>query len=364
MTIEELFVYLRILKKRWWLIVILVGATVGSLLFISYTSDPQYEAFVYFQVTGTPPGAVALYSGYKEPTVREELGYTRNNFLQVLQSYNVAWETIQTLELDMSPEDLMEQIVLEQVKGSDLVKLSIVADDQELAADLVNTVMDITLQLYGQLSAKPLTDSREFISQRLAEAREDLETTRENLTRFKIENKVSSGDLLISSQLTLIRNLTLDRDSAMARGDAQQAFSYDKIIAERQLELQDLFVLAAEYSALEHAFLQAGDLYNYLVDKETEATLKENEAFNLSFVQLLGAAHPPSQPLPPINFKILVLAIGISLVFGVGLAFLWEYLETTSLGMRAEEEPVIVSGPDTAPPAIGQQPSSAVGETG
>ena len=122
MTVEELLVYLRILKKRWWLIGILVVTTVGSLLFIAYTSDPQYEAFVYFQVTGTPPGAVSLYSGYRQPTVREEISYTRNNFLQVLQSHNVAWETIQTLELAMAPEDLMEQIVLEQVKGSDLVK--------------------------------------------------------------------------------------------------------------------------------------------------------------------------------------------------------------------------------------------------
>ena len=113
---------------------------------------------------------------------------------------------------------------------------------------------------------------------------------------------------------------------------------------------------------LAEAVRQADTLYNYLLDKETEAKLKENEALHLSFVQVLGPARPPSHPLPPINFKILALGAVISLILGVGLAFLWEYLETVSLDIRSEAEPTMVSA-RTSPGVANRQYPPLVSET-
>jgi len=341
MNLEEWQTYWQVLKKRWWVIAVLTATTLVTMLFIAFTSKRQYKASIRFQVIGAPPGAVSVYSDLRASTVREEIGYTRSNFLQVFRSYNLAWEIAQALGLQMAPEDLMERISVEEVKDTDLIDLSVIADDPQSAAELANKTMDIGQRLYGRLAAGSLTDSRQFITQQLATAKEDLDAANRNLNEFKIENRLSSAELVIESQLTLIRSLTQDRDAALVRDNTEQVQNYDKIIAQRQLELQDLVKLSERYDALEEAVRRAGSVYSYLLDRQTEAKLKENETLNVSFVQTLGPARPPSHPLSPLNFKVFALGIGVSLVLGVALAFLWEYMATANRSVRSAEAAMI-----------------------
>ena len=96
------------------------------------------------------------------------------------------------------------------------------------------------------------------------------------------------------------------------------------------LELQNLLVLRPQYTALKAATSQARGTYDMLLDRQTQAKLKENEIENVGFISVLGPARKPSQPVP-FSPKMALLGAAVSLVVGVLLAFGWEYLETQNV---------------------------------
>lgn len=326
MDIQDLVTYWRVIRKRLWLIGLLVSVTVGTILIVSYTAKPVYKATVLFQVTAPPPAEVTLFTEFRYPSSREEIGYATNNFIEVVQSESVAWQAIEALNLDTDAEELLERVSIERVQNSDLIKLSVTADSSRLAANLANTLMQTALEYYGELRAQSFRGSREFISQQLAEVSAELNEARNALIQFQMENKVGSLDALIDSQQDLIRQLSFERDQALAEGNSALASNYDRILIERQQELQDLLELSSQYAALRAAVDQASNTYFYLLDRETEAKLKENELSNVDFIRVIPA-HERSRPLPRVNFKIILLGTVVSLALGIMLAFLLEYLE-------------------------------------
>ncbi|MBW2037939.1 MAG: hypothetical protein JRI41_10805, partial [Deltaproteobacteria bacterium] len=110
-------------------------------------------------------------------------------------------------------------------------------------------------------------------------------------------------------------------------GDGGKAAQYDRIIAEREIELQNLIHLSTKYETLQTAVEQAQATYNLLLAKETEAKLKENEILNVGFIQALGEAQEPTLPVSPLNPTIIALGSVVSLTLGIMLAFVLEYVE-------------------------------------
>lgn len=337
MDIQELIAYWKVIKKRLWLIGLLVGVTVGTVLVISYVAKPVYRATALFQVTTPPPGEVTLYQEFRSPELGEQLGQTEASFIQLVQSLDVAWRTIGALGMEMQGEDLLEMVTLERLEeGSPYIKLSATADSPQLAATLANTLIETALEYYGELRAKSFTSSREFISHQLDEVRGELSGAQEALVQFQIRNKVGSLSTLVDSQQFLIRQLNFERDQALAEGNMALASNYDQIIVERQRELQGLLELSTEYDTLRAAVDRASTTYYYLLDRETEAKLKENELSNVGFIRVI-AARERSRPLPRVSPKIILLGMVVSLALGIMLAFFLEYLETAKVAPEEHE---------------------------
>jgi len=328
MNLEDLLIYWRILRKRLWLIGLLVGTTIGTMLVVMYIAEPVYEASVRFQVRTPPSGDVVLFGEFKQPTAREEIAYAHSEFVDVLTSLAVAWDVVEELGLeDLRGNELATRITVEDVQGSTLTKVSVSANDPQLAADLVNTLMRLALRRYGEIRARSATMAREFIQQQLEIVGQQLDQAEQELIAFKIEHKVGGLDGLIASQQGLIRSLNLERDQALATGQTSVAAAYDRLIAEREAELQQLIGLSTTYTQLERTVDQLQGTYGLLLEKETEAQLKENEILNVSFIQVIGEARVPSKPKPPIRWSTVALGGVVSLITGIMIAFVWEYVE-------------------------------------
>ena len=93
MGIQDLLTYWKVIKKRLWLIGLLIGATVGTILVLSYTAKPVFGESVLFQGIAPPPEEVTLYSEFRSPSSREVIGYTTSNFIEIVRSEAVAWKT-------------------------------------------------------------------------------------------------------------------------------------------------------------------------------------------------------------------------------------------------------------------------------
>jgi uncharacterized protein involved in exopolysaccharide biosynthesis len=158
--------------------------------------------------------------------------------------------------------------------------------------------------------------------------------------QFQIENHMGDLDSEIMSLQALIRSLRLERDQAEAVGDESKASAYDRLIAGREVEMQGLLQLSAEYATLRGAVQRSQSLYNLLLDKEAEARLTENEVRTSGFVQIVEPARKPSHPDSPFNVKLIVAGAVASLIVGVLLTFVLEYVGRLRDFVPTEEVPV------------------------
>lgn len=363
MSIQELVVYWKVIKKRLWLIGLLAAVTLVAITGISYLYEPMYTATISFQVSAPLPSGVPVFSEYRESSSRDEMIYTRRSFLAVLQSAFVHWQAIEELGLDMDADELAECMVIDVGENTEFIDLNVTLADPELAAAVANTLVDKTALHIGELSAGSITTNKEFIQEQLREVAVELGAAREALLQFQIENRTGSSAFL-GRQESLLTNLRLGRDQALAEGEDAVAAGYDEIIAERERELQELILVNSEYATLEETVNRIGETYARLLDKETEAELKENEILSAKFVQVIPA-RAPTHPLPRLKTSILVLGAVTSLALGIALAFLLEYLGNVAvdsgISQGAPRESITASGQGAQEETLGPARQSSAG---
>lgn len=327
MDIRDLIVYWGIIRKRLWLVALLVGVTLVTVIAVSAMKPALYRTSLRFQVTAAPPADVSLYEAFRASAYRDEIAITRANFIAVLTSLEVAWQAVNELNLDLLGNELVTMISVEESSDSDFVRLIVTSEDPQLSADIANTLITLAVRRYGELNARPITTTREFIQSQLEQQRLELEQAQAELITFKAENNFGTLESSLSAQQELIRSLELSHDRAIAEGDLTLAQKYNLLINQRQGDLQQLILLSGEYSVIETRVRQLQNTYNFLLEKHTEAQLKENEALNLGFVQVLGPAIIPHTPEGWLNLSIVALSLVVALTVGVMLAFLLEYIE-------------------------------------
>jgi len=336
MSIQELITYIQVMKRRWKPIVGLFLGTMVTLFILSTLAPQVYLATAQLQVIAPPPGAVTLYGGFRTSGFRDEVAYTQNTFIQIVQGWVVARRTIETIDTQLGTKELRERT--EVTVESDFIKLTVAGDEANEAVQLANGLSTEALTYYGELLARSSSVSREFISTQLELARQELDYAQTDLMQFKIENKIGSLDGDIGQQTNLIRALRLSRDDAMANSDITKANAYDALIIQREKELQDLLNLSAQYQSLQSAVNQASNTYNFLLGKETDAKLAENQTSNVNFILVVEPASPPEQSTS--TFKTSLLALGgvLSLILGLTIAFAWEYVETSNAQQEEDHD--------------------------
>ncbi|MBL8058952.1 MAG: hypothetical protein JNK29_19760 [Anaerolineales bacterium] len=325
MNLSELQTYVRIVVKRLPLIGLLMAVTIGTILLAAYFAKPVYRATTSFQVTTPLPNEVSLVNEFRTSTSREELAYTRNNFLAVLQSEFVVGQVISKLGLQVEPDELLQQVVIEADPNSDFVKLQVTAESSELAASIANSLVDTASSYFGELSSASVTANKQVILELQAERKAQLDAATAALLKFQAEHNIGSLEGLLTLQERLIATAKENRDQALAEGKTAEAAKYEAIIANREQELQVRVQLSAQYEELISNAKRLDSAYGALLDKETEAELKEREIVSARFIRAIPA-RAPLKPLPNLDFRVLILGGAASLALGVILAFSLEYL--------------------------------------
>ncbi len=352
MQAQGMIEYLRIIRKWWWVIVLLVGTTVGTMSAIAFLTETEYQATVTLQVSAPPPQEVPLYSEFGRQALTDEIQQTRSSLNEFLQEGDVTYQTVQGLpDVKLSASDLRENLTIEVPDNSQLMRISVRAPDPDTAALLANTLVDVGLKKYGELRARPTVNTRKFIEQQLELARTELGDAEKELTKFQINNKVGALDQAISKQYDLIRSLSIERDLARAGGEVTKAQAIADIILEREAELQDMIGITAGYNELTDQVDRVRSNFNFLLDRKNEAQIKENQILELGSVQVITPARPPRNPVAAVDGKIIVLAAVVSLLTGILLTFLIEYLVKASnfrSAQRLSEQSKVVALSDSA----------------
>ena len=234
-------------------------------------------------------------------------------------------------DVPMQGADLRQRIEIDIPEDSHLMRISVKSENAEMSALLANAIVETALQQYAELAAKPTAGMRQFIEVQLDLAQSEYEAAETELTQFQVANKIGSLDTALDRQYDLIRNLKSTRDLAEAEDNTVRMRALDEIILDREAELQNLIGLSSEYYTLVGRVNRARDTYNFMLDKGAEAQIKENQILELASVQIITPARPPIKPAAAMDSKLIVLGTVVSLIAGILLAVLLEYLQVSGL---------------------------------
>jgi uncharacterized protein involved in exopolysaccharide biosynthesis len=366
--------FIRIIQRRIVLIISVVLVTVLVMIVRIRSTQPVYEAQIKLQLTAPEREDVMLYERYRAIDARDELTVMRNNFVELLQSREITKRTIKQLNLD---DDTEYAVSVRPIRDADFVYVVVGARTAELAEMIANTHVDMAIRYFGEIRAQPTTATKNFLAQELRVAKEKLQIAEEAFNEFKIRNNITTMDAEVSiyqglidklqaernqrmiqgatsweiqSKEMLIEQLNLERERAVAVADdvgvgrfdqaiarhreelqklreaTSPTASIDSIITKRREELARLLVFRPTYERLENEALQASKEHELLLNKYTEASLKENTVKQASAIQLIEPAVAPSQPAPTKQTTMLALALVGSLSIGIMLAFALESL--------------------------------------
>ena len=251
MESNDLVQYLRAIRRWWWVIFLLFGVTVGTMLTITLLAEPEYKATTTIQVSAPPPQEVPLFSSFGRLSLRDAINQTQASFAEFLREGDAAWRALEVLpDMPLTPRQVRENIEIETPADSQLMRITVAAPDPDAAALLANTIVKIGLEQYGILLAQPTASTRIFIERELEVSRKELTTAEDDLTQFQINNTVGDLKLAIDSQYSLIRSLKTEADKIRATGDVARVQALERIILEREAELQDLVGISTTYNDL------------------------------------------------------------------------------------------------------------------
>jgi uncharacterized protein involved in exopolysaccharide biosynthesis len=249
------------------------------------------------------------------------------------------------------------------------------AENPMLVESIATNHVENAFKYYAQMRSKPATVALQFIQEQLSEEEKSLATAGNALLEFKIGHDVDSLTREITAVQDQLRGLRMEKaklgterekaqgisakyveeatktgstesavnyqrlavaQDAIVAGIRAQEVEYDKLIAQQQASLGELLKLTTDYDSLLRNVTRIQSNFNFLSDKENEARLKQSQANNVSFVQIIEPARMPDRPAPSRTPKMLAVGAIASVIAGMILAFVLEFISSLRAPSKRE----------------------------
>jgi polysaccharide biosynthesis transport protein len=252
--------YWLVLKRRWPVML----ATLASCLVVSsaiaYSRKPVYEAqgqlLVQANRTQSLTG-VGEKIGSLESLKRE--GNPMDTQAVVIQSLPLVQQVITNLHLQdkqgqpLHPTDL--KLKVESIVGTDVMKVSYAADNPQVAAEVVNQLMQAYINNNVANNQTEAVSAGSFIEQQIPRAKEELDRSTEALRQFRDQNRIVELDKESVATIDTLKSLADQINQAqaqLAELSAQQAAIGDQgeITPDRSIDSASLSQLPGVQLAL------------------------------------------------------------------------------------------------------------------
>lgn len=148
----ELSQYLRILRKRWWIILVAVLATAGSAMAFSRLQTPVYQSTAEVLIQPARP----------------DLGLTQSaktllrSYMSVADSNKWAQEVLNRLNLDMTPEQLRANARFAAEDDRMIIRIEVEDTDGEQANSIARTWATLLVEWRDQDNQRQRKEDRVF----------------------------------------------------------------------------------------------------------------------------------------------------------------------------------------------------------
>lgn len=335
----------RILKTIWrwsWLIILCVLLAGGATAYSLSNTPPMYEAStaLHFSMPDRPDTDVV--PEYRWSSARDEIRLAISSFSNIAEADTVRNAT--SMGLNLSTQDAEYDLAVESSPDADIVNVTVAASSPELAAEIVNTHVSIAQQQFGELRARPANAAKIDFEEQIQGIRSQLAEATQRFDDFRAENDITYLETekeLSQDALGLLQAEQTKLVAENAIGQAQQVVRLETRINEQRGELERLAALEPEYDRLASEVDHIEETEEMLLDRYTEADLKEAQARKVNFIQILTPATPPTEPASN-ALQTLIMSIVGSLGLGLVLAFLLDYLLGYNKAPAPRSEQVVI----------------------
>lgn len=291
----DLRAYLTILRRRKWVIVITTVITVTVVVIGTLLMTPEYEASTTLRIATAVRGTL--------DRVDYDVQYAErlmNTYTSIATSGPVLDELVQGLDLDEPPN-----VEVDVPANSELMRITVYAQDPVVAAQAANTLAEIVIAQSTDLYVSGRMAAQETLNQRLAQLEAEL-----NRAWLERENLVTQSP-----------------------EDTERISTATRLIALKERQYADLL---AEYDQI---------------------VVRDSLHANTPVV--FESAETPLVPSKPNMKQNIALGVLMGLIGGIGLAFLFENLDTR---LRTTEQIADVANLPALGmiPVAGKQPENTV----
>jgi uncharacterized protein involved in exopolysaccharide biosynthesis len=212
-------------RLRWVLVLGPAVAGIAAYL-VALTFEPRFEAIATLLVSPSKTGEQVA----PDADVR--------NFRAFLENQSLAVEIVRQFKLDAPPYQLTPQrfldrhVTVEQVRGSDLISLSVEMYDPQLAAHVANAMAERAVAFSRSLEQSEAVVARDVIKSQLDASRDRLSQARDALEAYQRTAQVD----LLGKKMDVLMDQQADLQQLVVDIQGERAYLQQ---AERDLAAQD-----------------------------------------------------------------------------------------------------------------------------
>ncbi|QDL07253.1 lipopolysaccharide biosynthesis protein [Brasilonema octagenarum UFV-E1] len=219
--------YLQVLQRRWIPGAGVFGAVVTLASLNALSLKPTYKAEANLLIkTNQTSSLTGLGEAIGAIGRLESLGLTNNPLdtqAKIVASVPVIEETIHSLALkddkgkELKIRDFTKRLKTESVKGTDILQISYTDKNPNLAAEVVNKVIEIYIRNNIEANRAETASAGKFIKQQLPDTEDAVRRAETALRRFKEKNKV----IVLQEEATASVNRISKLEEEISQAQAQ-----------------------------------------------------------------------------------------------------------------------------------------------
>lgn len=237
-TVLDLRDIVRIVTKNYKTILIVFLSFVVIAGIASFLIAPTYEAETTIRVK-QPKGLASSLLADLPVGGSGNTKQLMSTYAEIMKSRTVVQsvidETQQDKEKTSSYKELLGRITTQPVKDTEILKVKVQANSAEEAQQIANILVEKFIQRITYLVRSEQSTVREFIGERLAAAKQDLEKAETTLEEYKRNEKIVAPDAetkALVDRLSAITKLKADNTVVLASAQAKLASTQQNLSQE------------------------------------------------------------------------------------------------------------------------------------
>ncbi|MBP5093458.1 MAG: polysaccharide biosynthesis tyrosine autokinase [Abditibacteriota bacterium] len=220
----ELWRYIKIIKRRWWLVVLGMIVCVSIVGYKLWTAPTFYVGRTTIQeALGSAHIGVPIYQSQLMQT-QMDLQQRLSNLSNLATSREVMTHALDLIKIEgLDVEKISSHTKVSAVKDTNIIAIEVTLENSDQAKVAAGAIAEAFKEYYGEITNQAITNSRIFISNQLIDAKNNMDKAQNDMRKFKEQTGIVQLDTHMSGLVQRLNNAKIQ--NANDKSDLASAVS-------------------------------------------------------------------------------------------------------------------------------------------